>query len=271
MRFLKYQTTKRLIRHLILSGFIASQFFFTISSNHAADIAVLYALEEDLKTLRGDSPFSTSTINGTKIQTFRVAKHRVFATQMGVGNAETAINASNLLARNRCDLVVAVGPAGSLGDTMAMGEMIQIERVVGYQRGTWTRTGWELSPSATTLFPTDSIDLNIPEVGKKNGLASGDAFIASLAARERIATESGCGLVDMNSYGLLQACEKAGVPLAIFKVVSDQAGDEAGDQFRDFVSSYDGRLGRAVRRAIEKMPISNDSPAAYESIRELLE
>ncbi len=64
----------------------------------------------------------------------------------------------------------------------------------------------------------------------------------------------------MNSFGLVQACQNAGVPLVIFKVVSDEAGDEAGQQFREFVSNYDGVLGGAVRQAIEKLPISKDSP-----------
>ncbi len=61
------------------------------------------------------------------------------------------------------------------------------------------------------------------------------------------------------------------MPLVIFKIVSDGVGDEAGQQFRDFVSTYDGALGRAVRSSIENLPVSKDSPAAYDNIRELLE
>lgn len=256
---------------MIYSSIAASQIFFIISDNWAADVAVFYALEEDLKALRGDSSFSASTINGTKLQTFRVANHRVFATQMGVSNVETAINATNLLVRNRCDLAVSLGPTGSLDDSTKVGTIIRVQKVVGYQRGTWTRAGWELSPSASLVLPEKFLNLQLSEAIQLGDMGSGDAFVASRSARERVAKESACRFVDMNSFGLVQACEKPGVPLVIFKVVSDEAGDEAGQQFRDFVSSYDGALGRALRDAIQNLPVSVDSPAAYENIRQLLE
>ncbi len=245
--------------------------FFIFPPLYAEDVAVLYALESDLKALREASDFAVSTINGTNIQMFRIGNHRVFATQMGVGNVETAINVLNLLARNRCDLVIGLGPAGSLIDVVRPGSVFQIDKIVGYQRGSWKRTGWELSAASTYRLPHASLSLEMKDQIQKAQLASGDAFIASSSARERVARESGCVLVDMNSFGLVQACEKAGVPLVIFKVVSDGAGDEAGTQFRDFIANYDGILGGAVRRAIENLPVSEDSPAAYENIRELLD
>lgn len=267
--FSKIRMAVRRMRHLwflipfvavsILSGFQAC----------AGDVIFFYALDADLSKLRGDAVADTRESNGTVIQSFRVGAHRVVAARMGVGNIETALNAIQTLNFRPPDLVISEGPAGGLHEGVRPGSVFRIGRVVGYQRGTFGENGWSLAPEA-------GVDLMIQEAGLADdlpvcGLAAGDAFVASAAARDQIRSLTGADLVDMNSYGLMLACRRTRSPVVILKIVSDGAGEKAGEEFRSFIESYGGMLGEKARGVILGMPASPESPDAHENIRRLLE
>jgi adenosylhomocysteine nucleosidase len=65
-------------------------------------------------------------------------------------------------------------------------------------------------------------------------LATGDAFIASGAARDRLAEQA--HLVDMEGYALAAAAAQARVPLEIVKYVSDDADESAARSWRENVA-----------------------------------
>lgn len=240
------------------------------SAARCDSIGFLYALEEDFKVLRGQAPTTTIAVNGTKIHVFRLGPHRVFATRMGAGNVETALNTANLLAKYPCDWVVSAGPAGTLSTEYVIGDLVRIVKVVGFQRGTWTKGGWILAEAATVSLSESVLDLPLLASAVPDKIASGDAFIANSSISARIRAESGCNLVDMNSFGLAEGCAKAGVPLAIFKIVSDRADESADLDFKNFIATYGGSLGEALREVIINMPVSKSSPDAFENIRKLL-
>jgi biotin carboxyl carrier protein len=125
-------------------------------SARADEIGVLYALEADWRSLKGDGTASAHTINGTVVQTVRIGPHTVRGVQMGAGNVETAINASRLLARFPCDWVVSLGPAGGLRDEVPRGAVCIVKEVVAYQRGTWSGQGWSLATAARIATPIPS-------------------------------------------------------------------------------------------------------------------
>jgi nucleoside phosphorylase len=209
-------------------------------------------------------------VNGTPIQVFRIGSHRVVAARMGAGNVETAINVSNVLSRRTCDLVISVGPAGNLSD-QKINSCVLVKKVVGYQRGTWGKSGWELAPGAVHNLDESLIESSLSKELGFVAVASGEAFVSQGDARARLFLETGCALVDMNSFGLTSVCRKAQVPLTMLKIVSDHADANAGEDFKSFVANYDGSLGAVVRAALEKLPVSKNSPAAHERIRELLD
>lgn len=239
-------------------------------------IGFLYALDADLDALKaGESAGVRSVqVGGTNIQEFRVGVHTVRATKMGAGNIETAINTANLLARFSADLVISVGPCGSLCDELPVGRWFRIEHVTGYQRGTSSTTGWIQSPSAKL-----SVDPLPKREGSPNStfadlpgisLASGDAFVANHAEREAIRVSTGADAVDMNSFGLMMVCRQTRVPTLIWKIVSDQANAKAGEDFKEFIKNYDGEGGRQVRELLLNMTASPLAPESYENIRELM-
>jgi nucleoside phosphorylase len=74
----------------------------------------------------------------------------------------------------------------------------------------------------------------------------------------------------MNSFGLAMACEQTRTPLLILKVISDYADHNAGENFKEFVSSYDGQGGRMARELIQSLPPSPSSPESYDKIRKIM-
>lgn len=257
-------------KKIFLAVIFSSAVLEKISPLHAETVAVLYALEADMRELRGGRPSSASTINGTPVQMLSIGGKRVIAAQMGAGAVETAVNATNVFSKFPVDLAISIGPAGSIGDSAEKGSITLVSRVVGYQRGTWEREGWGLASAAErSIAPFDEIH-RWPVPLADAAIASGEAFVARNDIREQIHRETGAEIVDMNSFGLAVAAERAKVPLVIVKIVSDAANTSAAEDFKKFVADYDGRLGRETAQFIEALPIPPESPDAYDEIRSLL-
>jgi hypothetical protein len=102
-------------------------------------------------------------------------------------------------------------------------------------------------------------------------LASGEAFMSSHSARARLAALTNAAAVDMNSFGLILACLDHSLPLTIWRVISDRADESAAEDFRAFVSSYDGAGGAMLAEFITRLPPSPNSPSSYSEIRSLIE
>src|SRR5439155_5677753 len=80
----------------------------------------------------------------------------------------------------------------------------------------------------------------------------------------------GAEVVDMNLFGLLMACRDSRLPLFCWRVVSDRADDQASEDFRKFVGSYDGAGGKSIAKIIDALPADPNSPAAYPNINRVL-
>jgi adenosylhomocysteine nucleosidase len=76
--------------------------------------------------------------------------------------------------------------------------------------------------------------ITIAASGEGLTLATGDAFIASATARNRLADRA--HLVDMEGYALAAAACIAGVPLEMVKYVSDDTDESAAGSWRDNVA-----------------------------------
>ncbi len=256
--------------------FAATALFIGLQPSLAETIGFLYALDSDLAALKGAdySAPANMQVAETSIQGIQIGPHKVWATKMGVGNVETAMNTTHLLAKFPCDIVISTGPAGTLKNDLQPGTWVCASEVIGYQRGTFADKGWILANTAfqKMVIPTyvQSVLLASTQELTHAKLASGDAFISQDAERRRIQEISNAQVVDMNSFGLALACQRAKTPLLILKVVSDRADKHAGDDFKAFVKSYEGTGGRMTRDLILQLPPSPSSPDTYENIRSLM-
>ncbi|WP_449062839.1 nucleosidase [Planomonospora algeriensis] len=160
----------------------------------------------------------------------------------GIGKVDAAIALATVLAREpRPSQIVNLGTAGALRPgwtgTHVIGTVIQHDLDTDLLRAL---TG-ETYGAALTL------DADGGPV-----LATGDAFIADEAARERLAARA--HLVDMEGYALAAAAGRAGVPIRIVKHVSDDAGDGAARSWRESVADCARALADWTARHLDPCP-----------------
>ncbi len=234
-------------------------------------VGFFYALDADFAALRAEAGGAgrMAKVGGTEVEILKIGGHEVVAARMGAGCVVTAVSASAVFAKYPCDLVVSVGPVGGLDAKAKIGEWFLVERVVGYQRGTENVGGFAMARAAT-------FEVAVPDwvaVGKMEPLvvASGEVFSASDAFRDGLRERTGAGAIDLNLFGLVVACRSFGVPMVAMRVVSDRAGDDAGEEFGRFSRDDDGEGGRRAVGVIRGLAKNPERPGSYDGLREVLE
>ncbi len=262
------------MRLLVLPLFIAGALAPACQVS-ADNVAFFYAVEKDFETLKAQAqPVGQPIKVGNRsIAVLQIKAHKVYAVKMGSGAVETAASAQALLARIKCDYGFSVGPVGALSDKLKVGSWHRVGETVSYQKGSWTKSGFQLSESSSLVLKYETNKFKLPELFERLDtikVASGEMFIAADNFRSQLRDTTGCDAVDMNLFGLVTVCNDHRLPLVCWRVVSDKADDNASEDFRKFVSSYDGAGGKAVAEGISNLPANPNSPESYPNLKKAL-
>jgi nucleoside phosphorylase len=241
----------------------------------ASTVAVFHALDQDLAALQkaGATKVRNFSVGTTTVQQLALGGHTIYAVRMGSGCVQTSLAAQALLAKQKCDLVISVGPVGDIKGDLTLGAWYLVTEVVAWQRGSHDATGFRLHADARIavakhplMEAPDGVLADLPELG----VASGEVFIASDEFRADLASRSGCTAVDMNLFGLLSVLQSHDVNGIHLRTPSDHADSKAGEEFRRFSETYDGAGGRMAAEIIRALPQDATSPQAHEALRGLL-
>lgn len=250
------------------------------AAHAAADtFALFYALDADAAAFaQVAKPLGQPVSVGTRrLQRHRLGPHLVITVKMGSGCVETAASAQALLTRFPCDRAYSLGPVGALSDSLSPGNLVRVTRVFPFQKG--SHSGSDFQPAAPLpALPEPEPDPPPGRTWTHVFVASGELFCASDTFRAQLAADLGRQAgpsapplaIDMNLFGLLTVCRDHGVPLENYRVVSDRADDRASEEFRTFVSRYDGVLGATLAHHLETLPASPGRPDAYPALRGLI-
>lgn len=252
----------------------AGLLLFAHISAIADTVAFFYALDNDFQTLKtqAQSVGQPLKVGSRSLAVLQIGAHRVYAVKMGSGAVETAASAQALLARVRCDEAFSVGPVGGLSDKLKIGAWYQVGEIIGYQKGSWTKTGFQLSANAEWKL-TNAFTGILPDLFQKLiniKVASGEIFVASDNYRAQLHETTGADAVDMNLFGLATVCADHQLPLTCWRIASDHADDNASDDFKKFVANYDGVGGKAIAEIIKNLPANPNSPETYPNLRKIL-
>jgi len=264
------------IRRTLIGAILFCLAPLLVSQGRADTIAFFYALDQDFQALKreGQPAGQPLSAGARSIAVLQLQAHRVYAVKMGSGAVETAASAQALLARVRCDSAFSVGPVGALSDNLKPGSWYRVREVVCYQKGSWTKTGFQLSPGSVVGLSSNAVDkLELPELFR--GLtaikvASGEMFVASDSYRAQLRESIGAEAVDMNLFGLVTVCAEHHLPLVCWRVASDRADNNASVDFRRFATGYDGAGGKAVAEVIKRLPANPNSPMTYPNLQRAL-
>jgi len=140
----------------------------------------------------------------------------------GIGKVNATIKLYDAILKYQPDLVLNYGTAGGLADLVGLHKVahfVQIDmdvRALEFPRGVTPLTG-EVLPVKTGIV-----------------LGTSDSFITN-AEKQLEGLEIEIDLVDMEGYALKKVCEHHGVQFEAYKFISDDANEEAGEDWKDSV------------------------------------
>ncbi len=126
---------------------------------------------------------------------------------MAGGRPERALALARTLAAEGCGLLLSFGIAGGLDPALRPGALVVADGVFGPD-------GRHLA-AAPTLFP----DLT----ARRGPVAAAATVVADPAAKARLFAATGALAVDLESWGVAQAAEEAGLPFGVLRAVADPA------------------------------------------------
>jgi adenosylhomocysteine nucleosidase len=188
-------------------------------------------------------------------------RRRITPLISGVGPVEAAVTTSAALGALAAedmlpDLVVSLGSAGSR--TLEHAALYQIDRV-SYRDMDATAIGFEKGQTPFLDIPVVlEIKHRIP--GLRTASISTGASIVSGAAYDGIDTD----MVDMESFAVLRAAERFGVPMIGLRGISDGRSDLTGlHDWTEYLHVIDEKLAAAldlIASAIESGDLDPDQP-----------
>jgi len=152
----------------------------------------------------------------------------------GVGKVAAATAVAGALAARRPRFVLNVGTAGALHDHLEGPHVIG--RVLEHDLDHRLVAGLVGEPLVGEVV----LDASAPTV-----LATGDVFVSDPLVRAALASRA--DLVDMEGFAVARACQLAGVPCRMVKVVSDAASEGADRTWKEQVDRTAREIAAAVR------------------------
>ena len=146
---------------------------------------------------------------------------------LGVGKVNAAVRMAETLATARPSVVINIGTAGGL--VSGVDGIHEIGTVLQHDL------------NDDVLFALVNRYFGAPIVlGDGPTLATGDVFVTDSEVRRELAARA--QLVDMEGYSVVVAAQRAGVPVRLIKLVSDEANEESVMTWSDTVEQHSRTL-----------------------------
>ena len=168
-----------------------------------------------------------------RAEVYRLGDREIYVCECGIGQISATIATQMLVSFCQVGLVINFGVAGSLNASFDIGDIVLAEGVVHTDR--------DLSPIDpvkpaqygeydSVVIPTTQ---SLVEVVKSiqdvpvGIVASSEKFVADSTTKDKLVTDYGADLCDMESAGVLLTANRNSIPVIIIKAVSDKADDSA--------------------------------------------
>ena len=182
-------------------------------------------------------------------------------------SAKRALEGARELAKSDVVGLVSFGIAGGLDPTVAVGDLVIADAVVGPDgRRFATAPSW---CQAVQSVLGDTLPV------RTGPLAGADSLVATPADKARLFQATQAIAVDMESHAVATAAEEVGLPLLILRVVADPAHRAIPQSARGGLAPDGGMRPFAVIRKLMVRPwetpavwmLAQDNRAAHESLR----
>ncbi len=133
----------------------------------------------------------------------------------------------------RPDYLILVGFAGSLTDTITIGQVVLATETISLSNRS---TQFEWLPPLTIDFPSDLL----PEIRRVRCLTS-DRIITSSSEKKSLCQQFGADIVDMESYAFVDSCQKFNIRPMVLRAISDSADQDLAPRWSNVIRA-DGTI-----------------------------
>lgn len=205
-------------------------------------IADIDEYEPFLKTLSLKNDYDTPFNNSV---TFKLGKSQVYAVCSGVGKVNAAAATMFLITRG-CEAIFNFGLSGELSGVRP-GEFILPESFMEHDFDL-TPLGYKPceKPGQVYIYKADpdliKIFNNKCGAGIKSLAVCGDRFISDTKTRDFFINEFSASSCDMETAAMASVCHLMGIPFLSLRRISDNASDDAAENYREMNRNEGGNL-----------------------------
>lgn len=184
--------------------------------------------------------------------------------QCGAGKVNSAVCAQTMILRYGASPIINTGVAGGVGSrAVRIGDLVVAEGVTQHDYDTTPidgDKGRDLPILGRSVLETDArVSGLLADCAREvyNGnvhrglIATGDQFIGGKERLHAIAERTGAIACEMEGGSIGQACALADVPFAVLRAISDNADDNAVDDFPKFAKES---AEKSVALLLEALP-----------------
>ena len=205
------------------------------------------------------------TVAGMSFCTGMLDDQKVVLAQCGMGKVNAAACAQLLITEFRVKCIINTGVAGSLDNTLDIGDFVvstetvqhdfDVSPLEGFAKGEIPYTGLIAFKADGTLRAkaVKAVEECAPEIKALEGrICSGDQFIATQAQKDSIKTEYGGLCCEMEGGAIAQVCYLNKIPFVIIRAISDKADGSEMEDYSEFEKKAAARSAKVVQYMVEE-------------------
>lgn len=186
---------------------------------------------------------------GRKILKFKLKcdgnEVEIYAAHCGIGKVNAAAAAAHLVDSD-CDIILNYGLSGGISGVVR-GDICVCDKYLEHDFDL-TGIGYKPceKPEQKYIFEADAgllmlVERLMPQI-KRGTAVTGDRFVCETGYRDFLKNEFGAMCCDMETAAMAYVCEFSGTPFAALRQISDDAGEEAVDSYRQANNSGETSL-----------------------------
>lgn len=221
-------------------------------------IAIIAAMDQELAAIK--DKFNKIEENSLKDLTYYTGElngKEYLLIKSGIGKVNAARVTQMLIDKFDIEYIINVGTAGSLNDSLEIGDIVIGENLVqhdfdttafGDEKGYITGTG--------KIFESDKnlIEKYIKHISEDKQeyniiigtIASGDIFCTEKWMKEKIHTKFNADCVEMEGAAIAQICTLNKVPFIVIRSISDKPNGENQIDFNKFIDMASKRCADLI-------------------------
>lgn len=210
-------------------------------------IGIIGAMHIEIEQVRGQMRDKESrVISGIEYVSGTLHGKDVVTAACGIGKVAAAICAQTMILTYSPSLVLNTGAAGSLSDSLKIGDIAIAKAVVQHDMDTTALgdapgfiSGLEIIEISCDKKAVENFVESVEELENTDFevgvIASGDKFVSNDDEKNRIKNTFGAIACEMEGGSIGQVCYSNGVPFAVIRAVSDCADGSSHMDYTEFL------------------------------------